>query len=131
MYYEGRSSWGQQAKRSAVPTGVAVFADDFSVRSLVEREHTVTPWSEFDKGGHFAAMETPDLLVGDIRKFFPACAELRQLTGRVRCSTVERLTRHRLHSNPGHAPGFRPLGPQPVNPSIHRLQSRKLLFDAD
>jgi pimeloyl-ACP methyl ester carboxylesterase len=27
-------------------------------------------WSEFDCGGHFAAMEVPDLLIGDVRKFF-------------------------------------------------------------
>jgi pimeloyl-ACP methyl ester carboxylesterase len=27
-------------------------------------------WSEFDRGGHFAAMEAPDLLVGDVREFF-------------------------------------------------------------
>ena len=30
----------------------------------------VAQWTEFDRGGHFAAMEAPDLLVGDIRKFF-------------------------------------------------------------
>ena len=27
-------------------------------------------WSEFDRGGHFAAMEVPDLLADDIRDFF-------------------------------------------------------------
>ncbi len=27
-------------------------------------------WSEFDHGGHFPAMEAPDLLVGDVRAFF-------------------------------------------------------------
>ena len=27
-------------------------------------------WTEFDTGGHFAAMEAPDLLVGDVRSFF-------------------------------------------------------------
>jgi epoxide hydrolase len=27
-------------------------------------------WSEFDRGGHFAAMEAPELLVGDVRAFF-------------------------------------------------------------
>jgi pimeloyl-ACP methyl ester carboxylesterase len=26
-------------------------------------------WSEFDRGGHFAAMEQPDLFVGDLRAF--------------------------------------------------------------
>ena len=32
--------------------------------------HNVTHWSDFDTGGHFAAMETPQLLVEDIRTFF-------------------------------------------------------------
>jgi len=27
-------------------------------------------WSEFDRGGHFPAMEVPGLLTGDIRTFF-------------------------------------------------------------
>jgi hypothetical protein len=27
-------------------------------------------WSEFDRGGHFAAMEEPDLLIADVRAFF-------------------------------------------------------------
>lgn len=70
IYYEGRNAWGAAAEPSGVPTGVAVFPDDFSVRALVEREHKVVHWSEFDRGGHFAAMETPDLLVGDVRAFF-------------------------------------------------------------
>jgi epoxide hydrolase len=61
---------GSVGQRSTVPTGVAVFPDDFSVPRLVEREHTVVHWAEFDRGGHFAAMETPDLLVEDIRRFF-------------------------------------------------------------
>jgi hypothetical protein len=27
-------------------------------------------WSEFETGGHFAAMEVPDLLTADVREFF-------------------------------------------------------------
>ncbi|UED86751.1 epoxide hydrolase family protein [Streptomyces profundus] len=55
-----------------VPLGVAVFAHDItqSVRPLVERLYDVRHWSEFDRGGHFAAMEVPDLLARDIRDFF-------------------------------------------------------------
>jgi epoxide hydrolase len=53
-----------------VPTGVAVFPLDVSIRRTIELEHTVVHWSEFDRGGHFAAMEAPDLLVGDVREFF-------------------------------------------------------------
>lgn len=70
LYYEGAASWGHPPKRSSVPTGVAVFPNDITVRRLAEREHTITRWSEFGRGGHFAAMEAPDLLVSDIREFF-------------------------------------------------------------
>jgi hypothetical protein len=53
-----------------VPTGVAVFPLDVSIRRTIELEHTVVHWSEFGRGGHFAAMEAPDLLVDDVREFF-------------------------------------------------------------
>lgn len=55
---------------SPVPTGVALFAEDLGIRSVGERWFTITHWSDFDTGGHFAAMETPRLLVEDIRAFF-------------------------------------------------------------
>jgi len=29
-------------------------------------------WTEFDRGGHMAAMEAPDLLTADVREFFRA-----------------------------------------------------------
>ena len=32
--------------------------------------NNIVHWTEFDRGGHFAAMEVPDLLVGDVRAFF-------------------------------------------------------------
>ena len=35
-----------------------------------EAANTITHWSDFDTGGHFAAMEAPDLFVGDVREFF-------------------------------------------------------------
>lgn len=57
---------------NAAPTGVAVFKDDFqTVRVFAERDNSnIVHWSRFDEGGHFAALERPDLLVGDIRAFF-------------------------------------------------------------
>jgi pimeloyl-ACP methyl ester carboxylesterase len=57
-------------ERSTVPTGVAVFTTDVAIRRFAERSDTIVHWSEFDRGGHFAAMEAPDLLVGDLRAFF-------------------------------------------------------------
>ncbi len=70
IYAEDFAGWGAPTEKSTVPTGVAVFPADVSVRQLIERENTVTHWSEFDRGGHFAAMEAPDLLVEDVRTFF-------------------------------------------------------------
>ena len=70
IYYEGARSWGQSRERSEVPTAVAVFPGDTTIRPLAERDHRVLQWSEFGRGGHFAAMEAPDLLVEDVRKFF-------------------------------------------------------------
>jgi epoxide hydrolase len=60
------------------PLGVAVFAHDITlgVRALAERTYTIKRWSEFDRGGHFPALEVPDLFVDDVRAFFagPAAA---------------------------------------------------------
>ena len=55
---------------SPVPTGVAVFSADLAIRRYGQRLFNITHWSDFDTGGHFAAMETPQLLVEDIRTFF-------------------------------------------------------------
>ena len=74
MYYEGAhdagGGWGAEIERSPVPTGVAVFPQDIAIRRYAELSNTITRWTEFDEGGHFAAMEQPDLLVGDVREFF-------------------------------------------------------------
>ncbi|MFI6046979.1 epoxide hydrolase family protein [Nocardia sp. NPDC051321] len=57
--------------KGTVPTGVAVFKDgDYAIRRFAEQAHTITHWSEFYSGGHFPALEVPDLLTGDIREFF-------------------------------------------------------------
>ena len=69
IYYEGMHS-GQWPEPSSTPTGVAVFAEDISIRRYAEQTNNIVHWSEFDRGGHFAAMEAPDLLVGDVREFF-------------------------------------------------------------
>jgi hypothetical protein len=43
-----------------------------SIRPLVELRHDVRQWSEFSRGGHFAALEVPDLLAADVASFFHA-----------------------------------------------------------
>jgi microsomal epoxide hydrolase len=52
--------------------GVAVFPRDIfvPVRALADRDlPDIRQWTEFDHGGHFAAMEQPGRLVDDIRSF--------------------------------------------------------------
>ena len=39
-------------------------------REWAERAYDVVRWTEFPRGGHFAAMEEPELLAEDIRAFF-------------------------------------------------------------
>jgi pimeloyl-ACP methyl ester carboxylesterase len=68
LYYESRPV--EAVGPSGVPTGVAVFPTDPAMRHILEREHHVTHWAEYQRGGHFAALEAPDLLVEDIRTFF-------------------------------------------------------------
>jgi pimeloyl-ACP methyl ester carboxylesterase len=70
MYYENMhaNSWGKQPGKT--PTGVAVFAEDVAIRRYAEHGNNIVHWSEFETGGHFAAMDAPDLLVKDIRMFF-------------------------------------------------------------
>ena len=73
LYYEAaRSGRGGPPARSTAPTGVAVFPAEIAapVRRIAEQSNHIVHWSEFDRGGHFAAMEEPDLLVADVREFF-------------------------------------------------------------
>ncbi|GAA3002479.1 epoxide hydrolase family protein [Kitasatospora sp. NPDC006786] len=56
----------------AAPVGVAVFPQDAvrPIRRWAERIlPTLAHWSEFERGGHFAALEEPELFVGDVRAF--------------------------------------------------------------
>lgn len=57
---------------NAARTGVAVFKDDFqTIRVFAERDNSnIVHWSRFEKGGHYAALEVPSVVVGDIRAFF-------------------------------------------------------------
>ncbi len=57
-------------RRVEVPTAVAAHPDPrapFPPRSWVERGYNVTRWTDLPRGGHFVAMEAPDLFVDDLR----------------------------------------------------------------
>jgi pimeloyl-ACP methyl ester carboxylesterase len=73
IYYENRRATGPQ-RRVEVPTACAVFPKEINIppRRWVEAQHNLARWTEMPRGGHFAALEEPDLLVGDIRAFFRA-----------------------------------------------------------
>jgi pimeloyl-ACP methyl ester carboxylesterase len=70
FYYENMHSGPSDAPASRVPTGVAVFAEDVAIRRYAESANNIVHWSDFDRGGHFAAMEVPELLTGDVQEFF-------------------------------------------------------------
>ncbi len=66
---DGGGDWAA-GQRGTVPTGVLVSTHDVTIRRWAERDHNIVHWRELDRGGHFLAMEAPDLLVGDVRAFF-------------------------------------------------------------
>ena len=54
------------------PTGIARFRHEepFPPRKFIERGFNIQHWSDFPSGGHFPAMEKPELLAEDIISFF-------------------------------------------------------------
>ena len=74
IYYERAHAdyWGTPDGPSTVPTALAAFPQEnfIPLRHIAERTNAIVRWTEFDRGGHFAAMEQPDLLVTDVRAFF-------------------------------------------------------------
>ncbi|WP_447007086.1 epoxide hydrolase N-terminal domain-containing protein [Saccharothrix isguenensis] len=75
--------YGSRSPTSAPwPTTGGTPTTGVPVLTLAEPAYPIEHWSEFDRGGHFAAMEVPDLLAEDVRHFFTgrSCTA----TGRVR-----------------------------------------------
>jgi len=74
LYYETRMAPLQFGKEDYVriPCGIARFPKEepFPFRPWVERGYNIQRWTEMPRGGHFAAMEEPELLAEDIRQFF-------------------------------------------------------------
>ena len=76
IYYGRREEGGRilspEGKRVEVPVAAALFPKEllsWPPRSYVERVYNIQQWTEMPRGGHFAAMEEPELLMNDIRKF--------------------------------------------------------------
>ena len=73
LYYEARHATSAGTLgRVEVPTAAAIFPHDVSMvpRPWAEAYYNITRWTEMAHGGHFAALEQPDLLVDDLRAFF-------------------------------------------------------------
>ena len=66
---EKAKDWAHPAK---VPAALALFPKDLTrpPREWAERFFDVQRWTEMPRGGHFAALEEPELLAADIRAFF-------------------------------------------------------------
>jgi pimeloyl-ACP methyl ester carboxylesterase len=84
FYYEDAHATEHPSGPTTVPTGLAMFAGDFqSIRRFADRDHSnIVSWHSYgpgipgggpqDAGGHYAAHEATEVLVGDIRQFFAA-----------------------------------------------------------
>jgi microsomal epoxide hydrolase len=74
LYCESQRSarFGPVGEYIGVPTAAAVFPKEmFRIpRAYAESRFNLVRYNRFDRGGHFAALEEPDLLVDDIREFF-------------------------------------------------------------
>ena len=65
----GGESGGWEAP-AMPPAAASIYAADMSVRAVLDAAGTYESWVEHDRGGHFPAMEVPELLVADLRQFF-------------------------------------------------------------
>ncbi|MEU0953945.1 epoxide hydrolase family protein [Streptomyces niveus] len=74
IYYERAHAAyrGSPPEPSTVPTALADFPRDnfIPLRHIADRTNNITRWTSYERGGHFPAMEVPELLVGDVRAFF-------------------------------------------------------------
>ena len=71
IYYESRVAPPVQG-RVSVPTACALFPKEITTppRKWVEARYNLVRWTPMPRGGHFAALEQPELLIDDVRSFF-------------------------------------------------------------
>ena len=73
IYYESRNfPANEPTGYVSVPTAAAVFPAEIYIipRLWAEQQYNIVRWTPMPQGGHFAAMEEPDLLLEDVRAFF-------------------------------------------------------------
>ncbi len=61
------AAWGQTHDR---PQGFVAFGEEPLIRRILDPGNDLAYWNEHARGGHFPAMEAPDVLVDDLRAFF-------------------------------------------------------------
>jgi hypothetical protein len=68
-YAEGHAATEPVVGHARIGRGLA---HDFqTIRPLAERDNArIVHWSEFDRGGHYAVLEVPNLVIGDLPTFF-------------------------------------------------------------
>lgn len=76
-FYRGHvlegSRWFAAGGRVGVPTAVASFPDPVfpaPPKTLAAKSYNIVQWTEMAAGGHFAALEQPEVLLADVRRFF-------------------------------------------------------------
>lgn len=74
LYAEAQlvDDFGPTREKVSVPTGIAIFPKEMFryPRAWLEQAFNLVHYRRMARGGHFAAMEEPDLLVDDVRQFF-------------------------------------------------------------
>lgn len=69
------AEWGAPPISSGVPTAAIQFAHDVGIRQLAEQSNHIVRWTDVaDRGGHFAALEQPAMLLQDLREFLAGLA---------------------------------------------------------
>jgi microsomal epoxide hydrolase len=70
-YEESHAPSLKPGQRVAVPVAMALFPKDTPPpRALAERTLRIERWTEMPRGGHFPALEVPELYAGDLQAFF-------------------------------------------------------------
>ena len=72
IYYESRRAAAGPSDYIKVPTGAALFPKEIALppRKWAEAAYNIVRWTEMPRGGHFAALEEPELYIEDVRAFF-------------------------------------------------------------
>ena len=78
LYYENRHAPQRPTELITVPTGCAGFVERYDqrtrtgaeARQAAEQRYNIVRWTDMPRGGHFPALEAPDLWLDDVRAFF-------------------------------------------------------------